>query len=182
MAKKHNADIIIMGSHGSSGLEEFFVGSNTEKVVRTSDIPVLVIKNDSDFEAKKAVFACDFKTESIESFKKTITIFEALDIEMHLVYINLPGIKYLRTQEIEKQIVDFIIHLTDCKLLPEDITIYSDYSVEKGVFNYAKKNEGRYDQYTNAWQTRLGAFLFRKYRRRHCKPFRLACINGQDIV
>ncbi len=44
ISKEHNIDLIVMGSHGSSGVEELFIGSNTEKVVRNSDIPVLVIK------------------------------------------------------------------------------------------------------------------------------------------
>jgi len=35
-AKKENADLIIMGSHGTSGIKEIFVGSNAEKVVRSS--------------------------------------------------------------------------------------------------------------------------------------------------
>ena len=41
--KAHNVDLIVMGSHGASGFQEMFIGSNTEKVVRNSDIPVLVI-------------------------------------------------------------------------------------------------------------------------------------------
>ena len=43
IAEKHGADMIIMGSHGSDGLKEIFVGSNAETVVRNSEIPVLVI-------------------------------------------------------------------------------------------------------------------------------------------
>ncbi|MBT8269949.1 MAG: universal stress protein, partial [Bacteroidia bacterium] len=31
VAKEQNADLIVMGSHGASGVKEFFVGSNTEK-------------------------------------------------------------------------------------------------------------------------------------------------------
>src|SRR5690606_23505918 len=46
VSKEHNCDLIVMGSHGASGLKEMFIGSNTEKVVRTSEIPVLVIKNE----------------------------------------------------------------------------------------------------------------------------------------
>ena len=34
-----------MGSHGASGINEIIIGSNTEKVVRQSETPVLVIKN-----------------------------------------------------------------------------------------------------------------------------------------
>ncbi len=140
IAKEHNGDLIIMGSHGSSGLSEMFVGSNTEKVVRTASVPVLVIKEDTNFEAKKAVFACDYKLESIDVFKKATNLFKALGMQVSLVFINLPGEAYLCTAAIDQRIVDFLIHLDgQGKILPEDITIYSDYTVEKGVFNYAKK-------------------------------------------
>jgi len=44
VAKEQDIDLIVMGSHGTGGLSEIFVGSNTEKVVRTSQTPVLVIK------------------------------------------------------------------------------------------------------------------------------------------
>src|SRR6187551_2374221 len=43
--KQNEIDLIIMGSHGASGINEILVGSNTEKVVRQSETPVLVIKN-----------------------------------------------------------------------------------------------------------------------------------------
>ena len=46
VALQHNADLIVMGSHGTNGIAEFFVGSNTERVVRNANIPVLVVKND----------------------------------------------------------------------------------------------------------------------------------------
>ena len=65
----HNADLIVMGSHGANGFQEMFIGSNTEKVVRNSNVPVLVIKREEDtFSASKFVFASDFSDE----IKKTI--------------------------------------------------------------------------------------------------------------
>ena len=61
VALKHDADLIVMGSHGSSGIAEFFVGSNTERVVRNANIPVLVVKNDvSDVNFDVVAFACNF--------------------------------------------------------------------------------------------------------------------------
>jgi nucleotide-binding universal stress UspA family protein len=43
-----------MGSHGANGFQEMFIGSNTEKVVRNSEVPVLVIKREEDtFSAAK---------------------------------------------------------------------------------------------------------------------------------
>jgi nucleotide-binding universal stress UspA family protein len=46
VAKEDNADIIVMGSVGKSGLEKILLGSVAEKVVRSSIIPVLLIPVD----------------------------------------------------------------------------------------------------------------------------------------
>ena len=44
MAKKQNADMIIMGSHGRTGVKRLFMGSVTEKVIGHAPCPVLVVK------------------------------------------------------------------------------------------------------------------------------------------
>ena len=44
VAMEEDADLIVMGSHGTSGARDVFIGSNTEKVVRHADIPVFVVK------------------------------------------------------------------------------------------------------------------------------------------
>lgn len=38
------ADMIVMGTHGRRGLDRFLLGSVTEKVVRSSDVPVLTVR------------------------------------------------------------------------------------------------------------------------------------------
>src|SRR5512139_1383253 len=43
-AEKNSVDLIIMGTLGKSGLDRFLLGSVAEKVVRTSKIPVLVVR------------------------------------------------------------------------------------------------------------------------------------------
>ena len=43
-AKSMHIDLIIMGTHGTSGYREIFIGSNTQRVVTLSDIPVLTIQ------------------------------------------------------------------------------------------------------------------------------------------
>ncbi|RBI60604.1 universal stress protein [halophilic archaeon] len=40
---KHDIDLIVMGTHGRSGVGRFLQGSVTERVIRAGDIPVLAI-------------------------------------------------------------------------------------------------------------------------------------------
>src|SRR5690606_14348220 len=88
-AKKFKADLIVMGSHGASGFKEMFIGSNTEKVVRTSAIPVLVIKREHEkFIVKNFVFATDFTTEAKKPFLEAVKFVKKAGAKMHLVYIN----------------------------------------------------------------------------------------------
>jgi nucleotide-binding universal stress UspA family protein len=42
-AREVRADLIVMGTHGRHGLVRTLLGSVTEKVVRTSPVPVLVV-------------------------------------------------------------------------------------------------------------------------------------------
>ncbi len=44
-AKRNAIQLIVMASHGLTGIEHFFLGSVTEKVVRLAPCPVLVIKS-----------------------------------------------------------------------------------------------------------------------------------------
>jgi len=138
VAIEHNVDLIVMGSHGSSGIKEIFVGSNTEKVVRHSDIPVLVIKHNPilmDFE--KVVFACDFSKESIKPYINASNLFKKLGAKLHLVHVNLPGSSFKSTSEIEIKVADFL-KVADGNLenLP-NVHYISDYSIEQGILNFA---------------------------------------------
>ena len=43
-AEEEGCDLVVMGTHGRSGLDRYLLGSVTEKVVRRSDVPVLTVR------------------------------------------------------------------------------------------------------------------------------------------
>jgi nucleotide-binding universal stress UspA family protein len=134
VAKEQSADLIVMGSHGISGLKTVFVGSNTEKVIRTAQVPVIVIKRRRpSFDVKNIVFAFDLKQENANAFKAVQEFAKTFSATLHLVYINTVGINYMSNSQIQQKIDAFLA------LIGEEIPIkiYNDYSVELGIFNYA---------------------------------------------
>ncbi len=141
VAKEQNIDLIVMGSHGMGGLSEIFVGSNTEKVVRSSEVPVLVIKKRiPGFNIQKVVFGFDFKIENVPAYHKVIQLFGSLKADVDLVHVNLPSINFMSSSEIQEEINKFVrvAHHGD---LPNSVQVkqISDYSVESGMYSYAKE-------------------------------------------
>lgn len=134
VSKENDIDLIVMGSHGSSGVEELLIGSNTEKVVRNSDIPVLVIKKDiSNFNASTIVFASDFTEESKKPFKKLLNFTEFFDSKIHLVTICTPN-SFKPTHIIEKAMNGFV---NEFNLTNYSTHIYNDTNIEKGIINFS---------------------------------------------
>lgn len=134
---ENDIDMIIMGSNGSSGLEEIVIGSNTEKVVRYSSVPVLVVKNEiKDINLKNVVFASNFELENMEAYKKAKGFADNFNAHIKLLYVNLPGNQFYSTSEIKEQMRKFL-NKAEVPLNKEHIEIYNDYSIELGVLNGA---------------------------------------------
>ncbi|SFU57774.1 Nucleotide-binding universal stress protein, UspA family [Pustulibacterium marinum] len=133
--EKHNIDLIVMGSSGASGISEIFVGSNTEKVVRYSEKPVLVVKNPMTDVSNidDMVYACSFAEELKESFKKAVTFAEDFNKTLHILYVNTPN-NFKTTHEIERRIKTFLKDTAPSKYT---INIYNDETVEEGILNFA---------------------------------------------
>ncbi|WP_411963405.1 universal stress protein [Haloferax sp. YSMS24] len=53
--ENHDIDLVVMGTHGRTGLSHYLLGSVTERVVRTSPVPVLTVRmTDEDVELEEA--------------------------------------------------------------------------------------------------------------------------------
>lgn len=138
VVEKNNIDLIVMGSQGVSGLEEVMIGSNTEKVVRHSEIPVLVVKNDiKDFDFKKVLFATNFDLKNVGAYNKAKEFADSFGAQMKLVYINLPGNQFYSSSEIKDHMRKFLNEV-EVPLNNENVKIYNDYSIQEGVLNASR--------------------------------------------
>jgi nucleotide-binding universal stress UspA family protein len=140
ISKEKDIDLIIMGSHGAGGISEIFVGSNTEKVVRSSEVPVLVIKKRTkNFRVKKVAFGFDFEAKSLSAFKNLKKLCAVLNAELCLLYVNLPGIRFMSTAQMQAKTNEFLnLAFQGQDDHQKEVSYYCDYSIEKGIYNFAK--------------------------------------------
>lgn len=134
ISKKNDVDLIVMGSHGASGFKEMFIGSNAEKVVRFSDIPVLVLKREEEiFNVNHFVFASDFSDEVRKPFQKVVEFANKFNAELHLVMINTPS-SFKPTHIANEIMSNFVSNYSINKFSTH---IYNDTNVENGILNFA---------------------------------------------
>jgi nucleotide-binding universal stress UspA family protein len=137
--EKNDIDIIVMGSNGVSGIEEIVIGSNTEKVVRHSEVPVLVVKNEmKSIAINNIVFASNFEIENLDAYKKAKQFADSFDAKMHMLYVNLPGNQFSSTPEIHEQMRVFL-NKVEMPLNKDHVEIFNDYTIQEGVINGSEK-------------------------------------------
>lgn len=88
-AVKDKAFIIIMGTHGVSGFEEFWLGSNSYRVVCKAPCPVITVRN--GFKKKsidKIVLPIDASRETRKKVPFVTDLAVALEAEVHVVSVR----------------------------------------------------------------------------------------------
>ena len=135
-SKINKIDLIIMGSHGTSGIEELLIGSNAEKVVRLSEIPVLILKKDiNQARFDNFVFASDFSEEVKKPFQKMIEFAQIFTAKISLVMIATPN-SFKNTIDSEKKMKQFVKNFD---IQNYSLHIFNDTNIENGIINFSKK-------------------------------------------
>ncbi|MCW3071691.1 MAG: hypothetical protein JWO44_1581 [Bacteroidetes bacterium] len=86
VSKEHNVDLVVMGTHGTSGIVEFFVGSNTYKVVTESNCPVISVRayaNKLGF--KNIVLPIDDSAHSRQKVNHAVVLAKHFAAKIHIL-------------------------------------------------------------------------------------------------
>lgn len=132
VAEEIKADVIVMGTHGASGLKEWVIGSNAEKIVRTSSIPVIAIKKQVKGDIKNIVFPITPSLDDEALFQRIKALQYFMKATLHLLFVNTPGV-FLRDNVSKPQ-----MEALAKRLLLKDYRIHvcNDLSEEDGIRNF----------------------------------------------
>ncbi len=108
-AVKDNAYIIMIGTHGISGFEEFWIGSNSYRVVSNAECPVITIRNGYlRKDIKKIVLPIDMTRESRQKTNFTVDIAKYFNSEIHIV-----SVKETNTPAVVEKIERYVVQTTE---------------------------------------------------------------------
>jgi len=131
-------DLVVMGTHGATGMKEFFIGSNTEKIVRTSPVPVITIKGNTKLSSiKNIVFPNTLDLDQEELTLKVKALQTFLGASLHVLYVNTPS-RFRRDVEVKKEMKAFAKRFM---LKDYTLTIYNDFTEEEGLRNFVAETK-----------------------------------------
>ncbi|NBW36878.1 MAG: universal stress protein [Cytophagia bacterium] len=133
--EENKIDLVLMGTKGATGVKEFVIGSNAEKVVRNSPVPVIAIKNYPKLNSIKDIVLpntlhTEIQEDLLMKIKAMQNFFKAT---LHIVWINTPS-NFTRDITTHQRLQDFAK-----RFLFKNYTIhvFNDLYEEDGIINFA---------------------------------------------
>ncbi len=88
LISNYHIDIVIMGTHGVTGITELILGSNTASVIEKAPVPVLAIPQNAVYKPiNNIVYAYDDIKSCLPSFHKLLEFAKIYDSEITLLHI-----------------------------------------------------------------------------------------------
>lgn len=131
---ERNADLIVMGSKGISGIKEVLIGSNTEKVVRHSKAPVITVKSPVEVNSiKNIVFATDLTGDHPHVVEEVVKLQNMLGATLHIVKVNTPS-GFQSDRDIKRLMNEYVDQFS---IQNHTLNIYNHSGEEDGIIYFA---------------------------------------------
>jgi nucleotide-binding universal stress UspA family protein len=146
LATERPTDVVVMGTHGLTGIRKLFFGSTTERVLRETTVPVLLTPasgrapaqfEDIRLSIRRVLVPVDLTPAASDLVGIARRVAETLDVPLLLAHVvepmrvpvaglpHLPNIDVERRARAEKALAEFVATIPD-GLRPEGLVAYGD--------------------------------------------------------
>lgn len=104
-AEDFDVFLIMIGTHGSSGFEEFWIGSNANRIVSATERPVITIRGGVDINRtiERIVMPIDSTLESRQKVPITALLAKYFDAEVHVLATHVTAVK-----DVRERVMDYV--------------------------------------------------------------------------
>ena len=140
-AKEQGDAIIIVGTHGCSGVEEFFIGSSAYRIINQSDFPVISIRDGVEIyrDLMSILIVIDDTRETLQKLKLAAPLAKAFNAKIEIMGLYPAQFKNI------KETVEAYVHRAEVYLMERDVRFTSTFveSAEKvkTTLDFAKKKD-----------------------------------------
>jgi nucleotide-binding universal stress UspA family protein len=137
-AKYIDAELVIAGTHGVSGFEEFWIGSNAYRIVTYAPCPVITVRTNYEIkeDIKKIALPIDSSLESRQKVPYAAKVAKYFGSEIHIVSLYSSAIKVIKykVDNYSKQVQKYL----DEENVPYKIETVDAENITNATVEYAK--------------------------------------------
>ena len=133
---KHHIDLVVMGVENRGGLDDYFLGSQTERLIRLAPCPVLAVKPpQAEFNVRTIIFPSDFSAETSAALAGLQSVLAAFpEATLHLVHVSATTDA---TQEAQQQAIQAFA--TQHGLAHYQAAVVTADTISEGIKQYAQQ-------------------------------------------
>ena len=138
ITEKKQVDLVVIGTTGTTGTARALIGSNTEKVVRFSKVPVLAVRKACNISSIKNILlpeTGDFNQTDFISKVKALQ--EFLRAKLHILLVNTP-VTFKSDEEGKETLEEFAKHY---QLDNYELHFKSYRNEEDGIVDFSRSNK-----------------------------------------
>lgn len=139
-AESRNDSMIVTSTHGISGFDGFFLGSNATKIIALSDKPIITINTgDCPETISKIILPIDHSKDTRQKVPFTIELAKLLNAEIHVVSVYIS-----KDDDIKKKVDAYANQV--CKLLSKEKIEFktktiSNSNIAEAILKYAETSK-----------------------------------------
>lgn len=155
-AVQNKIDLIVMSTHGASGLNEFFFGSTAEKIARFSPVPVISLQKQTSFRSiRNIVFPSTLELDQKPLMRDLKELQELFKAKLHILLVNTPSNFYTDSQA-DKKLEEFAKYY---ELRDYSLNFRSNQSERSGILEFMNEIRGDLIAMPTHGRTGLARFL-----------------------
>lgn len=137
-AQSYKDSIITASTHGSSGFEEFFIGSNAYRIISATDRPVITLRGKCPSKISRIILPIDHSEDTRQKVPFTTEIAQLFGAEVHVVTVNTTKDEKIinKLKAYQAQVVGYLSGKAEC--VTHDL--FGD-NIADMVIEYAKRIE-----------------------------------------
>ncbi|MCE1202807.1 MAG: universal stress protein [Bacteroidia bacterium] len=183
-AEEVDAFLIVVGTHGASGFEEFWIGSNANRIVSAAERPIITIRGgiDMNIPISRIVMPIDSTVESRQKVPFTTLLAKYYKAEIHVLTLFSSPLEELR--DVVREYVNQVkLYLTENQIKHTVVELEAD-NLTDITIDYAIKIDANLISIMDEQETTTANIWLGPYAQQmvNHSPIPVLCIHAKDLI